>query len=370
MVNKISTSVFLNPHINKEGKSKLYIQVLIDRKTKRYPLEIFIYPKDFCRKTKKVKGADKDRINRIILREINRINDIYLELRELGEPINFETFENKYFDKAQVSLSEIIKLHCEKLPYSRFLRYSTLENKLKALFGDDITINEISLTKIQEFDRSLKGLANNTIWDNHKDLKALINTAIRLGLYKHENPYKNFKTKYVQTMRTFLTADELALIEEKVDTFPDVVKKIANVFLFQCYTGLRYSDVAALKWENIRNNFIIIQTEKTNEIVNIPIVNKAQTILDKQKNSNDKIFSIPSNQKYNHYLKLVALYAGVDKNLTSHVARHTFATISIELGIPIEIISKLLGHKDLSTTKIYAKILNPVLSEYMKKWDK
>jgi integrase len=134
-------------------------------------------------------------------------------------------------------------------------------------------------------------------------------------------------------------------------------------------SGLRYSDLAVLSWLDIESGYITIQSEKTDEIINIPITEKAARIISLQDKTKRRIFKIPSNQKYNDHLKLVALYCKISKRLTSHVGRHTFATISIELGIPIEIISKILGHQEIKTTKIYTKILNPLLKEYMNKWN-
>lgn len=372
MVNKINYRLFLSKHTNRQGKSKLYIQISILRKVKRYSLDVFINPDDYDKYKMIVSsGPDKDTINRLINREFVKIDEIYLYLRETGQDINITSFENCYFNRDVTKFSKVVDLHCQNIGYSSLKAYLTLKKQIIDLWGD-LPINSIDLIKIEEYNTYLKRFKNNTAWTKHKNLKAVINTAIKHGIYKHENPYTKFKYRFVQTVRTHLSIDELNRIEGSIDAMPDLVKRVAVVFLFQCYTGLRYSDVSNLTNDCINGNYIVFKTEKTDEIINIPINARARRILDGSQRSGARhalLFRVPSNQKYNDYLKLMGNYARIDKNITSHVARHTFATISIELGMPIEIIGKILGHKELKTTKIYSKILNPVLAGYMALWD-
>ena len=154
----------------------------------------------------------------------------------------------------------------------------------------------------------------------------------------------------------------------------NVDKKFNNVltwFLFSCYTRLRYSDLYGLTWENINNNKINIIQEKTNEAVYVPIIDKAQNLLPETLVKAGKVFKLYTNQKCNEYLKLIMILAGINKkSISFHCARHTFATVSLNLGIRFEVVSKLLGHTDLKTTKIYARLLNETTDNEMLKWNK
>jgi site-specific recombinase XerD len=368
MVNKFSVIPFLNPHVNKAGFSKLYMQVTINRKVRRYPIELFIIKSQFDDDKKRVKsGEDKNAINRIILRNLNQVNDIYLKLRERNETIDFDNFEALYLNKDRTSFKAIVAAHLKSIGKSSHPSYKTVEREILALFGDNVAINDLDEKAVRKYCDSLTG-ANNTIWNKHKVLKALINTAIKMKVYKMENPFNNISSKYIQTKRTFLNMDEVNSIEANLEKMSDKTRNVAEIFLFQVYTGLRYSDISTLQKSDIEGNFIVLKTEKTDEIINIPIIDKARIILDKNIKPG-LIFSVPTNQKFNDYLKLVQDYARIEKNLTSHVARHTFAVNCIDLGFPLNIISKLMGHKDIKTTEIYAQIMNPVLSSYMERWN-
>ena len=149
-----------------------------------------------------------------------------------------------------------------------------------------------------------------------------------------------------------------------------------NVCIFSCYTGLAYIDVMRLTPDNIRigmdgEKWLFTQRQKTLNPVRVPILDKAQEIIDKYKNHprskvNGTLFPNISNQKLNSYLKEIADLCGITKNLTFHLARHTFATtVTLTNGVPIESVSKMLGHSDLRTTQIYAKVVERKISEDM-----
>jgi len=138
-------------------------------------------------------------------------------------------------------------------------------------------------------------------------------------------------------------------------------------FIFCCYTGIRYCDVVKLCYEHINNDLIVFKQQKTNRNIIIPISKKAKQLL--VSDDMGKIFKTISIQKTNEYLKLALTLANIDKKVTFHCSRHTFATCSITLGIPYEVVSKLLGHTDLKTTAIYAKIVDEVKIKEIEKWN-
>ncbi|WP_367278100.1 site-specific integrase [uncultured Algibacter sp.] len=190
----------------------------------------------------------------------------------------------------------------------------------------------------------------------------------------HKNPFSQFQLKYDKYDRAYLNERELELIEN-TEFKSDRLQKIKDCFVFSCYTGLSYIDVKELTGNNIvkgidNNNWIYTKREKTDEQVKVPILPKAWAILEKYRAIQEKDFTtnnvlpINSNQKSNAYLKEITKACGIRKNISFHVARHTFATtVMLSNGVSIETVSKLLGHAKLSTTQIYARVVETKISE-------
>ncbi|MBJ7880440.1 site-specific integrase, partial [Gelidibacter salicanalis] len=186
-------------------------------------------------------------------------------------------------------------------------------------------------------------------------------------------PFNQFQLKFDKFDRQFLTERELELIENTHYTNARL-ERVKDCFIFSCYTGLSYVDVRELTLDHItrgidNNYWIFTKREKTNETVKIPILPKALSIIEKyrdeaEKTKNKRILPLSSNQKTNKYLKEIAGDCGIHKSISFHVARHTFATtVMLSNGVPIETVSKLLGHNKLSTTQIYARVVESKISE-------
>ena len=154
------------------------------------------------------------------------------------------------------------------------------------------------------------------------------------------------------------------------------LEQIRDVFVFSCFTGLAYCDAQALTPEHIitgpnNSHWIRTHRKKTSTPVDVPLLEIPLQILAKYEgcNANGKLLPIPTNQKCNDYLKEIAALCGIEKRLTFHLARHTFATtVTLTNGVPIESVSKMLGHRSLKTTQVYAKIVHNKLAEDMSKW--
>ena len=163
--------------------------------------------------------------------------------------------------------------------------------------------------------------------------------------------------------------EELSAIEAlELSTIERVYR---DMFLVECYTGLRVSDIKTLQWTDIREGAICKKMIKTKTEVFIPLNNKAASIIERQPHAGELVFekataTLPT---INKYIKDICYRAGITKKITSHCGRHTFAVQSLNKRIPIEVVSKLLGHRDLKTTQIYAKVANPLIVDYMKRWD-
>ena len=173
----------------------------------------------------------------------------------------------------------------------------------------------------------------------------------------------------------FLTEHEINKIATKKFVY-DRLNQIRDVFLFCCYTGLAFADVEKLKPSEIGvgidgNKWIFTKRQKTDTLSRIPLLPPAIDILDKYKDHQacinaNKVLPVISNQKYNEYLKEIAGICGITKKMTSHTARHTFATtVTLSNGVPMESVSKMLGHKNIKTTQHYAKVLDKKLSDDM-----
>lgn len=177
------------------------------------------------------------------------------------------------------------------------------------------------------------------------------------------DPYLSYKMTQEKVDRGYLSEEEVLSIATKEISIPRL-DQVRDVFIFACYTGLAYADIAQLRADNIKKMFdgklwIVTHRQKTKTNVNVPLLPTAEKILRKYEGKylDGILLPVLSNQKTNAYLKEIADICGIEKNLTFHLARHTFATtMTLGRGVPIESVSKMLGHTNIQTTQIYARI--------------
>jgi integrase/recombinase XerD len=249
--------------------------------------------------------------------------------------------------------------------------------------ASDIFLVQINFKFISDFEFFLrnhkpldhqKPLGNNGIMKHLERFRKIINLGQKLG-WINQNPFESYKLRFIKNDRGFLTDKELSAIENKVFNI-ERLRTVRDIFVFGCYTGLSYIDAINLGPDEISlgidgQYWIFSDRQKTNTKVKIPLLPKSLKILNEYKEhpksvNRNKIFPLISNQKLNGYLKEIADICGIKKNLTFHLARHTFATtITISNGVPIETVSKMLGHTSLQTTQIYARIVDKKISEDM-----
>jgi site-specific recombinase XerD len=219
-------------------------------------------------------------------------------------------------------------------------------------------------------------MGNNGVMKHLERLRKMVNMAVRLE-WLDKNPFAAYKLHFTTVERGFLTQEELSTIEKK-DYKIERLQQVKDMFVFSCYTGLAYIDASKLNPGNIQMGidglkWIFTKREKTSSPVRVPLLLPAQKIINKYEKhpkaiSNGTVFPVISNQKLNSYLKEIADLCGITKNLTFHIARHTFATtVTLTNGVPIESVSKMLGHADLKTTQIYAKVVEQKISNDMSK---
>ena len=322
-----------------------------------------------------------------------KIIDVQMELIHKNINITSEALKNRLLgtQERQRTLIPIFKDHNNKIKelvgreyapgtlerYNTSLKHTTefLEWKYKI---SDIEISKIDHAFITEYEfylRSVRNCANNTAIKYIKNFSKII----KICLANHwidRNPFANYKSKVKEVERVYLSEGEIQNIINK-DFKTERLSLVRDIFLFSCFTGLAYIDVKNLTKSHINigidgEKWIFTHRQKTETASKIPILPLTQMIIDKYEdhpecNNQNKLLPILSNQKMNAYLKEIAGVCDIEKELTFHIARHTFATtVTLTNGVPIESVSKMLGHKNLRTTQHYAKVLDKKVSEDMK----
>lgn len=322
-----------------------------------------------------------------------KIHQYHNQLLATGEPITAESLKNKVAGKPERarSLVKIFEDHNQKIEAllneefapGTLERYKTsLKHTVDFLQWkynvSDIDIRKIDHTFVTEYEfylRSVRKCNNNTAVKYIKNFGKIIRICIANG-WLDKSPFVNYKSKVKEVERAFLVEEEIQVLASK-EFATDRLNQVKDVFLFSCFTGLAYIDVKKLTKNNITigidgEKWIYTNRQKTDTRSNIPLLPMAEEIIAKYKEhpqclNEGKLLPVLSNQKMNSYLKEMADVCGINKELTFHIARHTFATtVTLTNGVPIESVSKMLGHKNLRTTQHYAKILDRKVSEDMK----
>lgn len=375
----ISSSIFLRKcFTKKDGSTPIYLRVVIDRQKLDISLNLSVFENQWNSSQNRIIGATKDVMqhNLLLQKYINKANDIIFKYQINSENVTIEDFKNDFFENHINKLNFFefmdyyIKNNNHKYSSETLRTYKSQITKLKK-FQEEVFLHKIDLNFLKKYEKfmivELKN-SQNTYYKSLSFIKSVMNLAINEDLIK-ETPFKKFKLKKIIGHRDFLNMQELKVIHNFILT--TTISKYSNTgfyFLFSCYTGLRFSDIKQLQYSNVVDNILEIKQHKTKDIVRIPLNEKAISLIDKSKKEG-LIFKTLSNQKTNQHLKEIADACNIKKNITFHVARHTFATVGITLGIPIEVVSKLLGHTDIKTTQIYAKIVDDVKIKEINKFD-
>lgn len=368
-------------YVSKDGKCAVVANYAALGKTYQISTGVNVLPLTWDSKRQIVKDADESASTKNIqLRSFkNKAERIILQAEVTGSELSTESFRTAFTKSADNDsgifcdfLKKEIELKKSILSYNTMRQYNATLNKITIL-APRATINDVnSFLFFQKFEgymrHELKN-ENNTVVKTLKILKALINTAVQKKLVPR-NEVTGYKLKYIQMERNFLNIDEIDILEKMLPVLPHRIALSLKCFLFCCYTGLRYGDICQLTYDKIIQNAIELKQEKTNDFVKIPLSKRALKLIDMQYNQPEaKVFKVYSNQKINDYLKVALYRAGINRDITFHCSRHTFATISLNIDIPLNVVSKLLGHKDIKTTEIYARLLDQTKVKEMTKWD-
>lgn len=347
----------------KEKKGLVQIEVCSERKRKWIGTGVKVYADQWDDKRKVTARPDSLDLNMKLDLMMSNILEYVNSLIRRKVPFDFESLDVflKNSSESDSFIDFIVRRTDERKDRAEgtIKHYRTLAKVLED-FGRINYFHDLTRSNITMFDDYLrsKGIKDTTVYGYHKNMKAYINEAIRFGIIS-ENPYMGLKINRGKSdKRKYLTYEEMRRMERCRITDPSV-NRVRDLFLFQCYTGLAYSDLYKFDFasdvERRGNKFIIADRRvKTNEDYFIVLLSPAMDILRRY----DFDLPVISNQKYNAYLKVAASFAKIDKSLTTHCARHTFAVFALNNGVPIEVVSKMLGHTNIKTTQIYAKVLN------------
>lgn len=395
MTTKISLIFYIRKSkINANGQVPIYQRITIEGKRYEISTGQFVEEAKWSTEAGRMKGNSEEArsINNRLDMVKSKVFDVERKLFMSNTPINLENFKNEYLGKKERerTLIPIFVEHNRKIKElvgseyaaGTLERYETSLKHTKAFLQwkyntSDIDINKIDHAFITEYEfylRSQRKCANNTAVKYIKNFHKIINICLANG-WITKDPFANYKSKVKEVIREFLTEQEIQDIMNKVFV-TERLEIVRDIFIFSCFTGLAYIDVKQLTNNNIvlgidGDKWINKNRQKTDTNSKIPLLPTALYILDKYADhpiclNEGNLLPVPSNQKMNAYLKEIADVCGIKKELTFHMARHTFATtVTLSNGVPIETVSKMLGHTNLKTTQHYAKILDKKISEDM-----
>ena len=379
---------------DKNGKANVYLRITVNGNRAELSISKKADVNKWVASAGKLKGgsAEAQQLNSYIDNIASKVHKIHQNLVEDNKIITAIKIRDIFCGKEenQKMLLKIFQDHnnqVERLVGKDFApgtleRYKTAKKHIQAFIKleyklEDVFVKDVNHKFINGFEYYLKAERNcshNTAIKYITNFKKIIRIAYAND-WISKDPFYNWKARLKTVDREFLSKEDIQNLVEKELTIKRL-DQVKDIFIFSCFTGLAYADVKKLSKNDIvigidGDRWIKTNRTKTNTRSNIPLLNTAEAILEKYKEHPDLVQSqlllpVLSNQKMNAYLKEIADVCGIHKNLTFHLARHTFATtVTLTNGVPIESVSKMLGHKSLKTTQHYAKILDRKVSEDM-----
>jgi site-specific recombinase XerD len=383
-----------NSKKREDGTCPVYVRYTLKGKRVEMSTKIYVDKGSWDVARERFSGSSNKAktINNRLDKIATNILDIYNQFEAQGKNFDVVDIKNKFCGvKTDHGIVEMFDTYMKTIESNigkgfsatTLKHYKTSRTRLLSFLSDvhgkkEWNLDLVGYKFINDFDVYLKTKYNNSVntaWCYHKHMKKVLNIAVAMD-YLPTNPYVKFQVKTEEPKREYLTKQELTKIMEKKISIErlDIVR---DIFLFASYTGLSYADIAKLGEHHIRTGsdgeeWIIIDRTKNGSRCRVPLLPVAKNILQKYENyplnvSKNLLLPVNSNQKMNAYLKEIADISGINKCLSMHVARHTFATtVTLTNGVPIETVSKILGHSSLQTTQIYARILDTKISADMK----
>jgi site-specific recombinase XerD len=378
-----------------KGWMPLYARVTVEGRRAEISLKKKVNPAKWDAQAGVMKGASEESrlVNNHLTDVRNELWNIYTEKNKLDQYISAEEIKDKFLgtETEHRSLLEVFDEHNEQLRElvgkdyvkATLTKYTTIRSKVAAFIlykyqRPDLLLAHLEFGFITGFEHYLKTVENidhNTTMAYIKRVKRIITISINNNWLQH-NPFAAFKCTTRKVVREELTLAEIALLAEKKFAVARL-EEVRDCFLFSCYTGYAFVDAFLLTPANLvvgtdGGLWINTSRKKTDIVANVPLLPEAIAIVRKYENHperivKNKLLPLKSNQKMNAYLKEIADLCGITKHLTTHIARHTFAsTVTLENDVPIESVSKMLGHTKITTTQLYARVREKKVGRDMK----
>lgn len=379
-----------------EGTAPLVVRITVDGIRKEISLKKRVPVAKWNSAKEIVSGTDHETksLNNYIAEVRTELHNCYRAMQIDKKLITALAIKQAFLgdDPNQKSLLDVIEYHnksmLETLTWGTAKNYYTTKKYVAEFLKEkkgttDIYLSQLNYKFLTEFEMFLrshvpgenqKPCGNNTVMKHIERFRKIISMAVRNDWLK-QDPFAKFKPKFIRKERGFLTETELAVIENK-EIQNASLRTVRDLFIFSCYTGLAFADAYNLKADDMNRGidgemWLTISRQKTNVKAQIPLLPKALEIIQRYKDhpkakAHGTLLPMLTNQRFNSYLKEIADICNITKNLTHHLARHTFATtVCLQNGISLEATAGMMGHASTRTTQIYGKILPKRISAEM-----
>lgn len=380
---------FLRRNVLKNGEMPVFMRITVNGQRAENNIQKSIAPNLWDQSKERAKGTGRTAVdlNRFIEEARIKVHQIITELQQNNETVNAKIVQERFYGinpnkKAEKTILEVIQAHndeAEKLIGKDFakttvLRYKSMKRYLGEMIKKNYEVDDLPLSQFtgevirayEVFLKTEKDMSQNTLIRYMKALKKITNRCIAND-WLHKDPFVGIKFREEPTEPEFLTIEELNRIYE-CDPGCKRLEVVRDMFLMSAFTGLAFSDVSQLTSEHIvkdnaGNLWIRKHRQKTRQISNIPLLDIPAAILKKYEGNKKAakkgvLLPVPANQVMNRYLKEIATICKIDKYLTTHVARHTYATVCLSQGVSLKNVSKMLGHASVKMTEHYARVLD------------
>lgn len=380
---------FLRSNVLKNGEQPVFMRITVNGQRAENNIQKSILPNLWNQAKERAIGSGRTAVdlNRFIEEARIKVHQIVTELQQNDEPVNAKVVQQRFYGinpnkKTERTILEVIQSHnddAEKLIGIDFakttvLRYKSMKRYLAEMIKKNYDVDDLPLSQFtgevirayEVFLKTEKDMSQNTLIRYMKASKKITNRCIAND-WIHKDPFVGIKFREEPTEPEFLTIEELNRIYE-CEPGCKRLEVVRDMFLMSAFTGLAFSDVSQLTSEHIvRDNagnlWIRKHRQKTRQISNIPLLDIPAAILkkyegDKKAAKKGVLLPVPANQVMNRYLKEIATICKIDKYLTTHVARHTYATVCLSQGVSLKNVSKMLGHASVKMTEHYARVLD------------
>lgn len=368
-------------NINKDGLTNISVRISISGEKAEFNSLQYVKP-EIWSQTGRVMGRTKEakQINDALDKITIALDKHYKAILERDGYVTPQKLRDTYLGK-EIRENSVLALYNMKVEQKRSLVGKTIRETTLSKYlatrkrvadfiqykykKEDLPIRDVDFQFITDYEVYLKsvcGCGHNSTVKHLRYLKQITTNALKNRYIVHD-PFDELSLSYKPVRKQFLIEPEIKkLLSKQFNN--ERLEEVRDIFAFQCFTGVAYIDVANLTTDNIYEDgfgqkWLRLSRQKTDVEANIPLLEIPLSIIRKYRRlGSNKLFPIHSNQKMNEYLKEIAALCGINKKLTTHCGRHTFSTIMLTKGVSIESVSKMLGHTNITTTQIYAKILN------------